>query len=200
MYQDDSQSQSVTSGRCRWLPRAVQDNGAIAATDLETSIIGNVTDRPIATDYNPVPENIAMPDPVGFYRLVKRTTPEACMLDTWEVRTEMCPDTPELNVMPPSAKVEVFLACHVCDNSNECCTDELMTSLAYTPEEIAHIEAATRGQSNNTNWHSMRQNINCLKLSQNMSQHKLCKHCSITDDWLIIWQPPSSTCGLWSEI
>ena len=101
-----------------------------------------------------------------------KSIPGACILDTWEVRQETQLAAPELPVLPPSAKIEVFLTCRECGDTCACsesCTDELYSYLSYSSLEIQNIEEATRGQDKNQNWHTMRENI--LTAS---NFHKIC--------------------------
>ena len=163
-FQDDRLKSSVTSGKCSWVKRSTAITEAVDATALQTSILkrNSTEDHPATAAYNPIPDSTPLPNPDTFFDMVKQTTPEACMLDTWEIRPEPTMDIPELPVLTPSNKIDIFLQCHGCTDDNICnedCIEELYEYLGYSEEEKAQIDKATRGQHLNQNWHFMRKKL-----------------------------------------
>ena len=160
-FQNDNNKSSVTSGKCAWVQRASKKpSEAMEATGLQTGV---TSDRCRQTEgFNPVPEAIPLPEPASFFNMVKKNGPEACILDTWEVRPEPVFITPDLPTLTPADKINIFLQSHICTIDNVCssqCFEELYQFLEYSEEEMKLVDIATRGQTCNTNWHGMRKNL-----------------------------------------
>lgn len=83
-------------------------------------------------------------------------------MDVWEVRKRESHPQPDMPCLTPENKIDIFLSCHQCTDTNICnkdCIAELEQYLEYNEEEIQKIEQATRGQSDNCNWHYVRRGI-----------------------------------------
>ena len=134
----------------------------MVATSLNISIIStdNPDNRPCADVYNPIPDTTPLPDPDEFFKMVKEDAPEACVLDTWEVRPQPTVPVTDLPCLStPQAKIQMFIECHQCTSDRICsdeCMNELYMAMEYTPDEIREIDIATRGQHLNPNWFLLR--------------------------------------------
>ena len=161
-YQNDREQLSVTSGSCIWTPKAGPSTGAVKAIGLK---VGRDDMDDSHSDMNDVDdENVIgdKPSVASFMETVKQHFPDACILDTYEVREKIPAKVPTLDVLTPQNLVDIFIAGHDCiesDNCTDTCLDELEQCLTYAPEDILKIEKATRGQAENENWHVMRNRI-----------------------------------------
>ena len=112
-FQNDQLKSSVTSGKCLWVKKSKTTTEPVMATGLNTSIINsdNHDKKPYVEMYNPIPATTPLPDPDEFFNMVKDNAPEACALDTWEVRPLPSVNTPDLPCLSiPQAKIQMFIA------------------------------------------------------------------------------------------
>ena len=152
---------SVKSGSCIWAPKAGPSTVAIKAIGIK---VGRDDMDDSHSDMNDDDLNVIgdKPSVASFMETVKQHFPDACLLDTYEVREKAPAKVPTLDVLTPQNLVDIFTAGHDCIESDNCtntCLDELEQCLTYAPEDILKIEKATRGQAENENWHVMR---NCI--------------------------------------
>ena len=149
-YVNDHNQRSVTSGPCLWIQKGNKSSQPLPVVELQMDIAKHeIHHLHTEQQYNPVPENIPLPDPEQFIQILENHLPKSCMLDLHRVkvtnRTTSLPCKP-LQVLTPMSKLDIFFSCHTCTNPLECdtsCFDELLSFLQYNEDEIKHVEVST---------------------------------------------------------
>ena len=101
-FLNDKKKDSVTSGSCLWVKRSTKTSEPVLVTDLDTSLTSNpdLSGRPTEDDYDPIPFNVALPNPQDFLHIIQESRSGACMLDAFEGRTKTSCE-PIINIKLP---------------------------------------------------------------------------------------------------
>ena len=146
-YRDDSNAKSVTSGPCLWKrrPKKINTDGTLA-TDIDISVKGNPSANvPTPESYNPIPSVASMPNVEDYVTMVNKARPNACMLDTWRVKsTTKEQNGPELDIVTPTDKMFTFCLGHNSHTCTSVCSDEYMEYLKYSASDLAEVNKTQR--------------------------------------------------------
>ena len=165
-FRNDSNQVSVTSQSCMWVRRGPKKTtNIVLVTDLQTDIQhthSSAHEIPKPCNHTPLAPDVELPEIDGFFKLLKTHRQSACMSDVKFERVKEKTLVPDLTVLPPMKKIELFFKNHDHDLSTDCCdqcNDNLLSKLHYSPQELEEIELSTQGQAENENWHIMRRGI-----------------------------------------
>ena len=159
-FLNDKKKDSVTSGPCLWVKRSTKTSEPVLVTDLDTSLTSNpdLSVRPTEDDYDPIPFNVALPNPQGFLDIVRESRPGACMLDAFEGRTNTSCE-PIINIKLPIEKTVEYWTAHILHICSQECYTEFLQYTFYSSDDIVKIEKGTQGQRNNSNWEKALQGL-----------------------------------------
>lgn len=162
-FVDDYKKSSCTSIPCVWVRRASQRQQLgqpVTAADLDTSVTSDQSAQTPMPLYFALSTDYQTPDPSVFFSQLRQLHPSACALRAIYDCSKRDEPIKPLTCRTPTQKVQQF-----CDE-NKCIVETCQCSnifvnyhLVSTSVECEQIEELTRGQSNNTNWHSMRKNF-----------------------------------------
>jgi len=110
--------------------------------------------------YSPLSTDYQVPEPGVFFSQLQQLHPSACALRTIYDCSKRNEPIKPLTCLTPTQKVQQFCDEHKCIVETCQCSNIFVNyHLEYTSVECEQIEELTRGQSNNTNWHSMRKGL-----------------------------------------